>query len=331
MMGENSKNTVQPEQETLLINKEEQPPCYENAEKMETTKFKPEKKTDFEPVELDCINPTAQFLKDFFQTDIMNHCEFLKTLKSLDEQDCYLLAHSCESLVRTTNGIPAQKKISPFYGVDGNNVEASDVGHVARADFQKHKSFPRNVFNIFKVYGSLNDLDGHDFNIYEYAFLNYHSNIPVYAAFLTFIIQVAIFLILVISNGVLYEQALNQNDMYIWIINIATTFFFVSQCFGEWKSAHTFHQACAGVIGENQSYNSRGNYIAQALKLLNVLANQVLTILVPIFNFYFILLSDSPNDALMNSLALFFIVELGKCNAKHISNPNPISNTKLDF
>ena len=121
---------------------------------------------------------THQFVSDFFRTDIMNHCEFLKQLNDFGGEDCYLIAEICNRLVDQTNGKEADA-ITPFYGVGGNDtVDAADVGkfythmhilsfsgtiplltksitncflstttigyyfigHVARADFQKHKS-----------------------------------------------------------------------------------------------------------------------------------------------------------------------------------------------
>ena len=146
---------------------------------------------------------TRQFLSDFFRTDIMNHCEFLKRMNTFQGDDCYLISEICNRLVDQTKGKEAQK-ITSFYGGDDDEVNAADVGknlrvfvcyshfcftcrslslttfpaafetwfrlkigHIARADFQKHKSFPRNCFNIMMVYEALKGLDGHNYNIYE--------------------------------------------------------------------------------------------------------------------------------------------------------------------
>lgn len=43
---------------------------------------------------------------------------------------------------------------------------------------------------------------------------------------------------------------------------------------------------------------------------LNALVNKGLSLLLPLFNIYFMLLSETPNDALLNGLALFFILEM---------------------
>ena len=66
-------------------------------------------------------------LSDFFRTDIMNHCEFLKQLNNFGGEDCYLIAEICNRLVDQTNGKKADA-ITPFYGVSDDTVDASDVG-----------------------------------------------------------------------------------------------------------------------------------------------------------------------------------------------------------
>merc|ERR1719228_1749708 len=43
---------------------------------------------------------------------------------------------------------------------------------------------------------------------------------------------------------------------------------------------------------------------------MNFTVNILMSCLVPLFNIYFILLSEDPNDAILNSVALFFLLEL---------------------
>ena len=43
---------------------------------------------------------------------------------------------------------------------------------------------------------------------------------------------------------------------------------------------------------------------------LNAIANVFLPVILTFFNVFFVALSDNANDAIMNSLALFFIMEL---------------------
>jgi len=43
---------------------------------------------------------------------------------------------------------------------------------------------------------------------------------------------------------------------------------------------------------------------------MNFTVNIIMSCLVPLFNIYFILLSEDPNDAILNSVALFFLLEL---------------------
>ena len=70
---------------------------------------------------------TRQFLSDFFRTDIMNHCEFLKRMNTFKGDDCYLISEICNRLVDQTKGKEAQK-ITSFYGGNDDEVNASDVG-----------------------------------------------------------------------------------------------------------------------------------------------------------------------------------------------------------
>ena len=72
------------------------------------------------------MSSNHQFISDFFRTDIMNHCEFLKRLNDFGGEDCYLIAEICKRLADQTHGRNAEN-IIPFYGGD-DKVDASDVG-----------------------------------------------------------------------------------------------------------------------------------------------------------------------------------------------------------
>ncbi|KAL7551910.1 hypothetical protein ACHAWF_015128, partial [Thalassiosira exigua] len=181
-----------------------------------------------------------QFISDFFRTDIMNHCEFLKRLNDFGV---------CRRLCDQTNGKSAEN-IRPFYGGD-DKVNASDVGHIARKDFQRHKSFPRNCFHIMLVYKALTALEGHDYNIYELAYLNYHSKKVFYLAGLIFAIQMILLYVVMSDNMLQYEVAMKQKDPFVILIDFCTTIFIIIFCYGQYTSAQTFMGAAKGVVGQH--------------------------------------------------------------------------------
>jgi len=260
-----------------------------------------------------------QFISDFFRTDIMNHCEFLKQLNEFGKDDCYLIAEICNRLVDQTNGKEATS-ITPFYGVSDDTVDASDVGHIARADFQTHKSFPRNCFNIMMVYAALTGLDGHEYNIYELAYLNYHSQSVFYIAILIFAIQSILLYVVLHDNASQYETAVNQKDSFVILIDVCTTIFIFCFCYSQYTGAKTFTRAAKGVIGSYLVKDedlviqidgaSRGKWKPNLCLLMNQLVNQYALSFAPIINFYFILLSGNAMDALLNGFSLLFIFEL---------------------
>jgi len=261
---------------------------------------------------------TRQFLSDFFRTDIMNHCEFLKRMNTFKGDDCYLISEICNRLVDQTKGKEAQK-ITSFYGGNDDEVNASDVGHIARADFQKHKSFPRNCFNIMMVYEALKGLDGHNYNIYELAYLNYHSTFAFYLACLIFAIQSVLFYVVLHANLVKYEVAVNQTDAFVLLIDCCMTIFIFCFCYSQYTGAAAFTRAANGVIGSYlvsqddlviQIPGNRDTWKPSLLRWMNRMVNQHALLMVPFINFYFLLLSKNPMDALLNGFSLLFIFEL---------------------
>lgn len=263
------------------------------------------------------MSSNHEFISDFFRTDIMNHCEFLKRLNGLGGEDSYLIAEICKRLVDQTNEKSAEK-ITPFYG--GNDkVHATDVGHTARKDFQKHKSFPRNCFHIMKVYKALTSLDGHDYNIYELAYLNYHSQWVFFIACLIFSIQSILLYVVVSDNMLHFDVAMHQHDSFIILIDLCTTIFIIVFCYGQYTSAQTFMAAAKGVVGQSHvadddlviKFDGTSSKLRPRICLwMNQLVNQHVLSLAPFINFYFLLLSTNALEALLNGFSLLFIFEL---------------------
>jgi len=261
-----------------------------------------------------------QFISDFFRTDVMNHCEFLKQMNNFGQDDAYLITEICNRLIDQSKGKKAEA-IQPFYGDSDDAVQASDLGHVSRTDFQTHKSFPRNCFNIMLVYASITQLAGHEYNVYELAYLNYHSKFGFRMALSIFLIQMALLVIVVHSNMQQYEFAFKQRDVSVLAIDICTTLFVFIFCYSQYNEAQTFTTAARGVIGSYlvkeedlqikiDNPNSRGDWQPELMLFLNEFVNQYAIMLAPVFNFYFILLSESAMDAVLNGFSLLFIFEL---------------------
>ena len=224
---------------------------------------------------------SLEFYKDFFSTDIMNHCEFLKTLPELGKNDIDLL----KAIVGNISNYLPPKSVKPFY--------------------TNHTILRKNILNILESYKLVKQLKGHEFNIFEYAFLagngdynwEYSSdNVIKFFSFLTLLFQYLILTIMIIYN---VPSSIND-DILVLIITIGTSFFFT-------KLAHNQYIHCTKF---NNCYKLLGDPNKRIYLYMNFLSNIILPILVPFFNFYYIILSADPNNAILNSLALFFILEL---------------------
>ena len=255
-----------------------------------------------------------EFFTDFFTTDIMNHCvsllptlcshvllphvlacvagEFLKyIITQLGKHDESLLEAILEQLAQSDRPV---KPIKPFY--------------------RGHQNLPKNPVNIASAYVALKTLRIHSFNIYEQAFLDGESQKSFYLSLFTISMQWAIFVILLANNLPQYTSVLDNFSPSVWILALSTTFFFGKACYDQYTAAAEFKDAFTKI---GRDFSLRNILSSEELRekpyllmLCSTLGNQVLAVLIPFFNIYFILLAESPNDAVLNSLALFFVLEL---------------------
>ena len=224
---------------------------------------------------------SLEFYNDFFGSTIMNHCEFLKTLPELGKDDIELL----KSII--------------------GNLSENNLMHEIKAFYNHHENYPKNVLCILESYDCVKKLKVHEFNIFEYAFLagngdfnfefSKENNIKL-LSFFTIFFQYLILIILVFYN---IPSQVNY-DLMVIIITLGTSFFFIKLAYNQYINSRRF----------NKCYRLTGDRNKQIYLTMNFLSNVVLPILVPFFNFYYILLSEDPNEAILNSLALFFILEL---------------------
>jgi hypothetical protein len=219
-----------------------------------------------------------EFYRDFFETDIMNHVEFLKTLTDLNKEDHLLLIPILEHL--SSNTPPSD--VTPFY--------------------RNHRSQPKNIMNILRSYTLLKDLEGHDFNIFEYSFLTgyehlHEVSVKLLAVF-TLFVQFMILIILIFFNS---ESKLTK-DPIIYLIDYATTQFFFSMSMKQVSGCRTFN-GCYFLTGDSALSK-------RVFLYFNWISNVFLPIVVLFFNAYFIALSPDPNTAVLNSMALYFILDM---------------------
>lgn len=217
------------------------------------------------------------FNSNFFTTDLMNHCEFLKRAICLKHDDEVLLIPLLDAIA--SQGEPV-KKVVPFYN--------------------DHRSLRKNPVNITKMYSTMRGLHAHahPFNVFEASQLDGEKTSIFLAAVATAVLQWAIFLILVRFNLKRYQNL--SDDPVVWAVTICTTFFFIKQCMGEWKACAEFQNF----------YKVMGKTGWPLMRICNEANNKLLCVVVPIFNVYFMLLSEDPNEAIMNALALYFLLEL---------------------
>ena len=233
---------------------------------------------------------SRQFLADFFNSDIMNHCEFLKHIMTqLGKHDEILLEALLERIASDT----PVTSIAPFYA--------------------GHQDLPKNPLNIAKAYVSLKTLKVHAFNIYEASFLDIEKASLFMVGLFTVVLQCGIFSILVSYNLPRFQVEMSR-DATVWLLALSTTFFFSKACYDQFAAASEFKDAFEkigrGISDEPMFYDGHKFNTKKVMMLCSVLGNQIVAALIPIFNLFFILLSEDPNNAILNSVALFFVLQL---------------------
>jgi len=223
----------------------------------------------------------VQFVKDFFFTDITNHVEFLKWACTLEKDDDILLVGILERLASSDKLIPME----PFYG-------SLDMG----------KRLPKNAFNIAHAYSQIQALSGHPYNIFECAFMD--STAHRYRAYLCLVIQISFFSCLVVynvfDNRVMITPGEHSFELVITMLVMSTILLFLNIS-RQRRNALNFNRVMRMLVSDMSD---------QLFLLFNRGINEVMGVLVFFFNIYFILTSNTPTDAVLNSVALVFIIEI---------------------
>lgn len=230
-------------------------------------------------------NQTVQFVRDFFFTDIMNHVEFLKWTCTLEQKDDLLLVAILERLAKQDVPLTPIKKPT-FYG-----------------SMTRHENLPKNPLHVAKAYSRMQELVEHDWNVYEFAYLDPDSYRM--RAFGSAIIQVAFFYC--ISFYVISEKSVRitpKEDGFILVVImlfLSSILFFIEVA-RQRQNCLNFNRVMHELRDSN---NSREIFL-----FLNRAINDFLGIIIFFFNMYFILISEDPTNAVLNSVALAFIIEI---------------------
>ena len=243
--------------------------------------------------------------------------EFLKVIGSLSKGDDALLVCVLERYA--AHGKP-QQRVQAFYD--------DDLG-------VPHIDYPKNLMRITIGYSELLRLSGHSYNIFEFAFLNANElKDPdgrleavgyLVTSLFTCLLQFLVFSCLCFYNiGPDYDAfrekygqitAYRDDSAFIVVIAFGTTLLFCKRAYMQFSGAREFNEVFTKLqmregAGAHKVVGRRTMLCKKACLWVNTAVNCGLAVLVPAFNLYYLLLSDSIDDAVLNSLALLFILEL---------------------
>jgi hypothetical protein len=242
--------------------------------------------------------------------------EFLKFTQTLFKGDDALLVCLLERYAAHTK----PQRVQAFY------AEELGVPHV---------DFPKNLLRIATGYSELQRLRGHSFNIFEFAFLGVKPLQDkdgrtraigyLVTALFTFLLQFLVFSSLCyFSIGPDYNSflerygeitAYREGAAPIVCIAFGTTILFCKRAYMQFCEASDFNQVFWKLqlregAGVRKILDPWTIFYKKWCLRLNFAVNCVLAALIPAFNLYYLLLSDSVDDAVKDSLALLFVLEL---------------------
>jgi hypothetical protein len=179
-------------------------------------------------------------------------------------------------------------------------------------------------------------LKGHGYNIFEFAYLDIcrawmpdgvdarlESTGYLITAIFTGMLQIIIFILLCIYNvpsdytdlSSLADtiSAPREDLVPIFIVAVGTSLLFTKRAYMQFTESRDFNRALQVRTRDWQTrrlFIRQDTYGNQIMLVLNMLVNQGLASVIPFFNLWYLLLSQTLDDAILNSLALLFILEL---------------------
>jgi len=204
----------------------------------------------------------------------MNHVDFLKHITNLEKDDHVLAIELLDHFNQTPQ---ERRSIDPFY--------------------DNHRNFDRNEVHICDVYLQLRELKSHQPNIYQTLFLDSEGIKKRLTALICYLIQIFILWALVV-HAVENDGDISDEPMIYGIIG-ATSIFFCSLSYAEASSSWDFWKRTATMDASKRK-----------ILYLDLFINIFIAALIPVFNIILLMKSDSLMDTVLNSTALFFVVEL---------------------
>jgi hypothetical protein len=220
-----------------------------------------------------------------------NHFEVLKEIKNLGNDDDRLL-------------VPAL-----FY-------LGSERGQRMRRENDASLT-PGNIWRMIGLNISHRKLRGHSYNVYECCFLAIgvregadHGQeadellfMAVCMTVFSLIAQSLLAIILLYYNwSDITNKASWSKEGGTILVMLVTTAFFPKLVYEHWTNASNFND-----VFENKKVSSR---FMSPMLFINLFVNVLLGMFIVTFNIFFLLISEHVNEAILNSLAVFFILEI---------------------
>jgi|SaaInl74LU_5_DNA_1037368.scaffolds.fasta_scaffold18890_1 hypothetical protein len=236
------------------------------------------------------------------------HIEVLKEMKNLGDDDDRLLVPALIYL-GSKRGERARKE----------RMEALRLREPVQYRMlqQLDENFTqRSVGRMLELALLLRTLRGHNYNIFEYCFLasrylDIEAKLLLMAAF-SLIAQILLLIILMYYNMRDITNVTLSKDWGTIVVVVITTVFFAKLAYAQWKDSYDFNALFwhwkAGYQRSRTFINKQVS--KKALLVINFFVNGVLGAAVVLFNIFFLLISEDVNDAIVNSLSLFFILEM---------------------
>ena len=295
---------------------------------------------------------------DFFFTNLPNHLEFLKWSRGLGRDDDILLVAALEAmhmhyyLLEQNPELREPRSILVQPQLWFQDVDQSPSNHLQRGQSQglctsstcadpgmlKPMLEDKHPFNVIECYADLRKLDGHEYNVIEFAYLeggwrNFTSiwdvvpqctmkwwtdtNKLVWTAIVSVISQFLFNFILYFWYAITLPPVTPLDPIredyafqLVAIIAFISTIVFANIVMKQLRDAVDFNSIDSGDYWTTLRASEFAYWFGKILLWLNFFVNVILGPPLVLFNLYFVLTSAEPVDAILNAVALGFVLEV---------------------
>ena len=261
---------------------------------------------------------------DFLFTDFHNELEFLTYIQTLGRNDDALLVGCLEMLASKVKGhVPHRVHLREVIPELADQVEAAYRNH----QFQFTKEL-RNVLWLMQAHTGMISLQAHNYNIYELAMLG-QKKFGFVLAMICFGLQIILFFTLVqfyvrksMWNYIGYQGTQeydsweahddiehveeSEGPIEVVIIMIGVSLVIMNLAYNQMEQCRVFDRA----FRHPSQRSGRYDFTYQIARCCNLFTNIVLPWCLVTFNVLWLLSQPSPEDAILNGLALVFIWDL---------------------